>query len=1302
MPSDVRETAAAGKEKRKTPDPGREAVLRKDWPEAARIWGQRALEEADVPRNHRQYVRALIRLERYSEAAAAADIAISLHPDDEEFVQRRLWLLDRLEMTAAFQSELAREAVQKAVQTSGATSLLVGRHLWKSGRHSASRTYFMRAAGDEDTRARAEIHLARLDYREGRLEQARERWERIAAADLNPSKPEEAHLFLGRIALKDGDREAAEQAFARAVELDPAAMLKVAQWMPATPVAPEPSPPTTDTEAAAEALPETMTPALPLMPEEAAVDLPPIDEPDAADEEAPVVVDIEDDVRAPEAGDAEPEPESLPAIQDEPSPDRAELVSTARAHLDAGRNDAALTAIWPLVDCDNPLPEACEIAGFAANRAQDWRPAAIAWGHLTELQPERTGPMFQAVTANEQLGDRPAALEMAERILRIEPDNELALTACARQLVRMEDRERLKSFCRDLEAAAIAPLPVRLLTTLADGFMGMGLRKEAAAWINRSLAEGETSDHVLLRQARLLYGDGRIEEAEPVWRKLLAAPESVVRPFEPHVFLARCAARLGNFPEAIEHFREAVQLNPTHLDSRDGLIGALLRDGDIAGADRENGLFRRQFPDESKPLITHLLIAYRMLDPAEIDRRYAEVRKDLAGNAAALVRVGRLIEGQRDDRRALAHWEAVRTDFPENVEVLYRLAIQQFTAADRDQEARTTVERLLELSPDHEGGLNYLGVLLQRLGEIDAADEVYQRGIETHPGNIAFWIGHASVLMRADKVVEARGLMERATSFTEPDDPVALADLARLAEVVDLPDEAERLFESAITKSPSNLQLHRRAIRFNMNRGAYGKAWKMASEARRLNRRDDIVTAALAQTSAVLQFLNPDWPATPPETYAGTLAPDDVFPRAAARTWTRPDTGPEERRGAMLVTSTLGSGGSERQVMFSMRAFGRVDHGYDDVHLVARSLNPNHSHDFFLPLVERTGFPVLDLSEKAPIDFVRELGRQAVSSREAVRIAASMPPEVIAMTLPLLGVFLKHRPEVVHLWQDTVNIAGGLAALLAGVPRIVMATRSTRPDARRRMRRYLEPGYHAMLALPHIQMVNNSNNGARDYEDWLNLPAGSVGVIHNGFDVDEIRMAAQRQPAGETPESLGIPAGAQVIGGVMRFSEEKRPALFVDAAIALAARLPETHFLLVGEGPLRAELRAKVEAAGLAHRIHMPGAKRPVEPWMKRMSILVLTSRMEGLPNVLIEAQILGVPVAATKVGGVPETLIENQTGIMVDSGDPEILAARLQQMASDPQRLEDMGRAAKDWAEENFSLEGMIRNTLGFYRVRE
>lgn len=1255
-------------------DPGRQAVLDCDWPTATSIWGERALNDPKNARNHRHYIRALIRMERLYEAAAACDIARKHHRRDQEFLLRRLWLLDRLGIEDAFRKELRLPGVADAIATSGRMALITGRHFWRRGMLPTARNYFLMAANDAETGARARLHLARLDYRAGDLDQAEQRWTDILEDPESPGHPEEPYLFLGRIALKRGDLESAAALFSEAEALEPATAARIEKWMPQArdweTILP-------DTGEHIEAIPTFDSFILPL--DDFAADI----------EVAPAQID--------DSGEQEAAPDEEEASEADQAADIAGLIAAARAHLEANRLVAARETALHVLSLDESSYEACEIAGFASNRSADWENAAMAWGRLADLQPFRIGPLFQAASACEQLNDRTGALDYCERILSLEPSNETALAFCARQLARSGDRSGLETFAARVETLALETLPDRLVMALADGFSGFGAHVEAAAWIDRAFRDGACSPEIKLRKARLLYASGDFVEAAALWRDLIDAPATVVRPFEPHVFLARSAFRIGETGEAIEHFREAVRLNPGHLESRDGLISALLRHGDIHRADQENNRFRKDFPDAPGPIITHLTIGYLLMDRDEMLRRYATAIEAIGEDTQALIRLGRAIERQRDRRTALAHWQDMRQRFPDNVEILHRLVSQLADTPGMERNAREVARELLKIAPDHEAGFLQLAVLSQRLGDLEEAEKLYRRGITLFPANIGFWIGHGVALMRADKVAEGQAILDQARSFIDEADPVALADLAQLAELTDLPDKAETLYESAMQLAPANLQLYRRAVQFNLSHGSYGKAWTLATRAREIDRKDPVIVDALTKAATVFHIQDPDWYRNERTEQDALLVPDDIFPQIAATDWPRPQA---DRRGAMLITSTLGSGGSERQVMFSMQALARVDHGMDDIHLVARSLNPDHAHDFFLPLVRKSGFPVIDLGERSGMDFIRAIGTEVIPHRKAVRLAAAMPPEILAMALPLLGVFLKHRPEVVHTWQDTVNIAGGLAALLAGVPRIVMGTRSTRPDARRRMRRYLEPGYHAMLSLPNVTMVNNSRNGARDYEDWLGLEAGSVGVIHNGFDVDEIRASAERTHETESPESLGIPEGAQVIGGVMRFSEEKRPELFVDAAIALAPRLPETHFLLIGEGPLRVELRAKVAAAGLSDRIHMPGAKRPVEPWMNRMSILVLTSRMEGLPNVLIEAQILGVPVAATKVGGVPETMIENETGIMVDSGDSEVLADHLYQMAADRDRLQTMGLAARDWAESNFSLEGMIRNTLGFYAM--
>ncbi len=182
-------------------------MLDGDWITAARIWGERALNDPKNARNHRHYIRALIRMERFHEAAAACEIARKHHRRDHEFLLRRIWLLDRLGIEDAFRKELRLPGVAEAVAASGRMALIVGRHYWRRGMLPTARKYFLMAEGDPETGTRARLHLARLDYRAGDLEQAALRWSEITDDPESPGHPEEPHLFLGRIALKLGDTE---------------------------------------------------------------------------------------------------------------------------------------------------------------------------------------------------------------------------------------------------------------------------------------------------------------------------------------------------------------------------------------------------------------------------------------------------------------------------------------------------------------------------------------------------------------------------------------------------------------------------------------------------------------------------------------------------------------------------------------------------------------------------------------------------------------------------------------------------------------------------------------------------------------------------------------------------------------------------------------------------------------------------------------------------------------------------------------------------------------------------------------
>ncbi len=180
---------------------------------------------------------------------------------------------------------------------------------------------------------------------------------------------------------------------------------------------------------------------------------------------------------------------------------------------------------------------------------------------------------------------------------------------------------------------------------------------------------------------------------------------------------------------------------------------------------------------------------------------------------------------------------------------------------------------------------------------------------------------------------------------------------------------------------------------------------------------------------------------------------------------------------------------------------------------------------------------------------------------------------------------------------------------------------------------------------------------------------------------------------------LSIPLDSQVIGGVMRFSSEKRPDLWVETLISATKQSPNVYGLIVGDGPMRNALMAKVESAGLASRIRFAGRQTPVEPWMSAMDMLFLSSVTEGLPNVLIEAQALGVPVATMNVGGAPETLCEGKSGIILEDTVPENLARQMIAVLESPDRMKNMSEDAMSFVNSRFDISIMVATLKTLYQ---
>lgn len=392
----------------------------------------------------------------------------------------------------------------------------------------------------------------------------------------------------------------------------------------------------------------------------------------------------------------------------------------------------------------------------------------------------------------------------------------------------------------------------------------------------------------------------------------------------------------------------------------------------------------------------------------------------------------------------------------------------------------------------------------------------------------------------------------------------------------------------------------------------------------------------------------------------------------------------------LIVGASLGPGGAERQLTATL--LGLYDYGgHRDIHFLHHwaMTKPN---DFYLPQLVSKRIPhsQIRLFDVSDCRGLAEVGNLT----EKLQVLGNLCMEI----LPYTKEFIERRPEIAHIWLDQMNVTAGFAALLTGVPKIILACRSLAPTNFAFNQPYMRPIYRYLAQFPHVTFLNNSEAGAIDYRRWLGIPTIPIKVVRNGFDFSELPPVTElSRLSADYRRNLGIPLRSRLIGGVMRIAEEKRPWLWLEVAERIASRIPGAHFLLVGEGPLRAQVEAKAHKI-LPGVVHFPGHEKHVVKALAAMDIFLLTSRVEGLPNVLIEAQATGVPAVTLDVGGAREAMNHSYSGWLMDSSEPEEIAARVIKLLSDDQWMAQARHLGPEFIRSQFGRERMIKETLNAY----
>lgn len=258
---------------------------------------------------------------------------------------------------------------------------------------------------------------------------------------------------------------------------------------------------------------------------------------------------------------------------------------------------------------------------------------------------------------------------------------------------------------------------------------------------------------------------------------------------------------------------------------------------------------------------------------------------------------------------------------------------------------------------------------------------------------------------------------------------------------------------------------------------------------------------------------------------------------------------------------------------------------------------------------------------------------------------------------------------------------GRLAAWMAGVPVICSALHSTGlPDHVERLNRLLTPITDAFVAVaePHGEYLTK-NEGC---------PADRVCVIPNGVDTDRF---APIDPDASIRAELRLPPTGPIVGIVAALRPEKCHERFLEVASLVKKSIPDTSFLIVGDGPRRPELEKLATKLELDDSVCFAGTRSDIPQMLAMLDIFLLTSKMEANPVSIMEAMAMEQPVVAFNVGSIQQTVLDCDTGVLVPPGDIQQMADEVTNLLDHPGLAAKFGQAARAHVVKNWSVDAMV-----------
>jgi glycosyltransferase involved in cell wall biosynthesis len=203
-----------------------------------------------------------------------------------------------------------------------------------------------------------------------------------------------------------------------------------------------------------------------------------------------------------------------------------------------------------------------------------------------------------------------------------------------------------------------------------------------------------------------------------------------------------------------------------------------------------------------------------------------------------------------------------------------------------------------------------------------------------------------------------------------------------------------------------------------------------------------------------------------------------------------------------------------------------------------------------------------------------------------------------------------------------------------------------------------------------------------------------IAVVHDGVNTGAI----DKTDVVDAHPAFRVPKGAPLVGNVAALAAHKGQKHLVAAAAKVVREVPDARFLILGEGELREPLEKQIKELGLSHHVVLGGFRPDAVGLLKSFDVFAMSSVTEGLGSVILEAMACRRAVVATRAGGIPEVVVNDETGILVPPGDDAALAKGIVRLLREPELRQRLGEAGRARVEKEFSVAAMVERTLAVY----